>query len=370
MGCGDSKLLSEAMNNMAKAKTRAGPAFGTGGTTPSSDFDKQAGEVLKGEVYMFSGCKDSQTSADVGNVASFGLPTVSATEKAGGACTNALLSTLKKTPQISYGDLLIQMQATLKERKYTQVPQLSSAHQVKLKETQFSIWNGKPRQGRTKALLIGINYVGQNGELAGCVNDVKMMRRFLDEQGFSGAKDRMRVLTDDQDRPTSGDGQPTGQNIIKGMEWLLQDARPGDSLFLHYSGHGGQAKDDANDEEDGMDETLIPSDYQKSGQIRDDTVFKMLVAPLKKDVQLVCVFDCCHSGTILDLPYMFYGDEAGCQALASGEQTGMQTNPGFNFGFALQMLQQVAGGMFKGNSEMGRTAKSVLGMLGKVAGKK
>ena len=184
--------------------------------------------------------------------------------------------------------------------------------------------------------------------------------------GLTGTRDPMRVLTDDKDG--SGHGQPTGQAIISGMEWLLSDAKPGDSLFLHYSGHGGQAADDAADEEDGKDETLIPVDYQKSGQIRDDTVFKLLVAPLPKGVQLVCVFDCCHSGTILDLPYMFYGDANACQQLASGQETGMQVNPGFNFGFAMQMLQQVAGGMFKGNAEMSRTVGSVMGMLGKVAG--
>jgi hypothetical protein len=27
------------------------------------------------------------------------------------------------------------------------------------------------------------------------------------------------------------------------MRWLVADARAGDSLFLHYSGHGGQTPD-------------------------------------------------------------------------------------------------------------------------------
>ena len=37
---------------------------------------------------MFSGCDDHQTSADVHDVAKFGLPDASG---AGGACTNAVL---------------------------------------------------------------------------------------------------------------------------------------------------------------------------------------------------------------------------------------------------------------------------------------
>lgn len=40
---------------------------------------------------MFSGCMDSQTSADVHDVSKFGLPNA---DGAGGACTNALLLTL------------------------------------------------------------------------------------------------------------------------------------------------------------------------------------------------------------------------------------------------------------------------------------
>ena len=37
---------------------------------------------------MFSGCEDCQTSADVHDVAKFGLPDATG---AGGACTNAVL---------------------------------------------------------------------------------------------------------------------------------------------------------------------------------------------------------------------------------------------------------------------------------------
>lgn len=37
----------------------------------------------------------------------------------------------------------------------------------------------KQASGRTKSLLIGINYVGQQGELAGCHNDVVMMKEFI-----------------------------------------------------------------------------------------------------------------------------------------------------------------------------------------------
>jgi hypothetical protein len=86
--------------------------------------------------------------------------------------------------------------------------------------------------GRRKALLIGINYFGQRGQLRGCINDVKNMSTFLHEN-FGYQRDDMVILTDDQQNPMS---QPTKQNILRAMHWLIKDARPNDSLFFHYSG--------------------------------------------------------------------------------------------------------------------------------------
>ncbi len=86
--------------------------------------------------------------------------------------------------------------------------------------------------GRRKALLIGINYFGQRGQLRGCINDVKNMSAFLHDN-FGYRHDDMVILTDDQQNPMS---QPTKQNILRAMHWLVKDARPNDSLFFHYSG--------------------------------------------------------------------------------------------------------------------------------------
>jgi hypothetical protein len=86
--------------------------------------------------------------------------------------------------------------------------------------------------GKRKALLIGINYFGQRGQLRGCINDVKNMSAFLHEN-FGYQRDDMVILTDDQQNPMS---QPTKQNILRAMHWLVKDACPDDSLFFHYSG--------------------------------------------------------------------------------------------------------------------------------------
>ena len=154
--------------------------------------------------------------------------------------------------------------------------------------------------GRRKALFIGINYYGQNGELKGCINDVHNIKNFLTKNYHI---DEMLVLTDDQTSNPSK--MPTRKNILDAFRWLRANAKAGDSLIFHYSGHGGSVKDTDGDEEDGMDETLIPVDYQKSGHIVDDEVHDVLVRGLPKGVRLTAIMDCCHSESMLDLPYIY-----------------------------------------------------------------
>jgi metacaspase-1 len=155
--------------------------------------------------------------------------------------------------------------------------------------------------GRRKALLIGINYFGQRGQLRGCINDVKNMSNYLN--GYFGYKrEDMVILTDDQQNPMS---QPTKANILRAMHWLVKDARPNDSLFFHYSGHGGQTKDLDGDEDDGYDEVIYPVDFRTAGHIVDDEMHRIMVQGLQPGVRLTAIFDSCHSGSALDLPYIY-----------------------------------------------------------------
>jgi hypothetical protein len=155
--------------------------------------------------------------------------------------------------------------------------------------------------GKRKALLIGINYFGQNGELRGCINDTKNVSSFLMER-YGYKREDMVILTDDQPNPVL---QPTKQNIIRAMQWLVADAQPNDALFLHYSGHGGQTPDEDGDEEDGSDEVIYPVDYKTEGHIVDDEIHFRVVKPLRAGVRLTAIFDSCHSGSVMDLPYIY-----------------------------------------------------------------
>jgi metacaspase-1 len=150
-----------------------------------------------------------------------------------------------------------------------------------------------------------------------------MIEYLKDCHGFE--EENMIILMDDGEHT-----DPTAANIQAAFRQIVADAEPGDAVFCHYSGHGCSIRDDEYEEEDRKDEALCPVDYQKSGVLRDDDVYKMLVAPMPKDVVLTCVMDCCHSGTILDLPYGF---------LADGQQEKMQMDEEYDFGSLLEGLK-------------------------------
>lgn len=170
--------------------------------------------------------------------------------------------------------------------------------------------NKKPKPEKTikLALLIGILYTGTSAELGGCVNDIINMKKLLIEK--MGYQDKHIVMLHDEQENKSL--QPTGENIIEQLNQLLNRTlkKPSKSnpkvaeVFIHFSGHGAYFKDDGNDESDGKDELIVPLDYETGGVITDDYLTYYMQS-LPKHVKCTAVFDCCHSGTILDLKYLY-----------------------------------------------------------------
>ena len=137
------------------------------------DFAGKAQQLIPANVRMISGCQDSQTSADVSNVSAFQLPDPAG--RSGGACTSALLKVLynehhKNDENLSFVDVLTKMRQALSSGKYTQIPQLTSSRKMDVHE-KFDIVPDN-FHGRRRAVMIGINYIGQQGQLSGCHNDV------------------------------------------------------------------------------------------------------------------------------------------------------------------------------------------------------
>ncbi len=151
---------------------------------------------------------------------------------------------------------------------------------------------------KTAALIIGINYVGTNNELNGCINDAKNIKKYLVED--KKVKENNILLLEDNGI------KPTREKILEGFDWLVEKSKQGyTKLWFSYSGHGYYIKDTNGDEKDGRDEVLCPIDYATNGFVTDDEIRARLVEKLGANIRLFALIDACNSGTMLDLKYMY-----------------------------------------------------------------
>ena len=143
-----------------------------------------------------------------------------------------------------------------------------------------------------QALLIGCNYNNSAYQLNGCINDVNNIKSMIKNIGFNN----INVLTDETDTP------PNKINILTELTNLLSNSNSNDLLFFSYSGHGSQVVDRNGDETDGRDEVMVPLDFNV---ITDDELKTVIQTYLKPNVTLFALFDCCNSGSVLDLKYQY-----------------------------------------------------------------
>lgn len=99
----------------------------------------------------------------------------------------------------------------------------------------------------------------------------------------------------------------TKEEIVKALKRMATSCKPGDVVYIHYSGHGQQMTDIHNDEKDGLDECWIPYDaYRKASasyhgekHLTDDELNVYLNSIRNKigaKGKLLVAVDACHSG--------------------------------------------------------------------------
>ncbi len=149
------------------------------------------------------------------------------------------------------------------------------------------------------AIMIGISYRGTSAALSGCIEDIINIQELLSSKlNYS----KFMILSDSNKRAHRKHIKPTKRNILKALDKAVKLSNNGyNEIFIHYSGHGTYVKDRNGDEKDKYDEAIVPSDFHKN-LITDDEIFKK-ISQVKSTCNLILVFDCCHSGSIADLPY-------------------------------------------------------------------
>ena len=149
-----------------------------------------------------------------------------------------------------------------------------------------------------RALLVGISNYSTNSatqwtDIHGA-NDVELIAITLKSQKFKITK-----VTNQQS---------TAKRIRKELKSLANSCKPGDLVYIHFSGHGQPFDDKSGDEEDGWDEAIIPYDAQKvyskgkyegANHIIDDELngyFNQIRKKVGAKGFLCVVIDACHSG--------------------------------------------------------------------------
>lgn len=149
------------------------------------------------------------------------------------------------------------------------------------------------------AVLIGINYGHMSmNRLNGCINDANNLKEILITK-FGYDPINILMMVDDGDSLS-----PTKQNIIDSFKLLISKAiiEQFTELWISFSGHGFSIRDNRSDN---RDECICPVDYPTNGFIVDSFIYDELINKLPAKTTLIALFDCCHSGTILDLPYIY-----------------------------------------------------------------
>ncbi|GAA6616751.1 caspase family protein [Scytonema sp. NUACC26] len=139
---------------------------------------------------------------------------------------------------------------------------------------------------------MGINdYKNGIPPLQGCVTDVSLQQELLINR-FDFNEKNILTLTD---------AQATRQKILQAFdEHLIKQAKPGDVVLFHFSGHGSRVKDRDKDMPDGVNGTIVPVDSSlppNGGVVQDimgHTLFLLMYALQTENVTVV--LDCCHSG--------------------------------------------------------------------------
>jgi hypothetical protein len=125
--------------------------------------------------------------------------------------------------------------------------------------------------------------------LNGAVNDATAMRDLLlGRFGFSAAHTTLMT-----------DGEATRDAIVAAVNAMLAQSQPGDVVVFFYAGHGSQRRNTLASSPSRLDQTIVTADANIGAyDIRDKELGRLFNPFLDKGVELILIFDSCHSGSI------------------------------------------------------------------------
>ncbi|KAK8630172.1 hypothetical protein V6N13_078978 [Hibiscus sabdariffa] len=144
-----------------------------------------------------------------------------------------------------------------------------------------------------RALLVGCNYPKTQFRLYGCINDVLQMQKLLLNR-FHFDQIDVKVLTDELGTPP--EELPTHVNIMAALRKMVDEAKAGDVLFFHFSGHGTTISTVEPGQPFREDEAIVPCDLN----LITDMDLRHLIQKLDEKVSFTILSDSCYSGGLID----------------------------------------------------------------------
>ena len=139
------------------------------------------------------------------------------------------------------------------------------------------------QNGKRIGLCIGIDDYPGDMALNGCVNDANLWADLLRSLNFD-----VTMLVN---------SEATHQGMIDAMTQVIARAQPGDLVAIQYAGHGTFFGDTNSDEEDQLDEALVPFHPDSVDLfLSDDELWPILQGGAAGAV-ITVFMDCCHSAS-------------------------------------------------------------------------
>jgi hypothetical protein len=121
----------------------------------------------------------------------------------------------------------------------------------------------------------------------------------------------------------------------------------------------------------GILDTICPVDFREAGQINSDTLHDHLVTRMPPNSTLFVILDCCHSGSALELPFVYRSDDDGNVSVIDNLKMGAhlvgEANDLLMGGFSFNKLAEAqdlyagATNFFRGFKHMGEAQQAGLG---------
>jgi len=168
------------------------------------------------------------------------------------------------------------------------LPSQWAEHSVQIKTVPAGTRGRSMTAAQRLGLSIGISEYKDRRirDLSICHRDAMVMAAALKQYG---RLDGIGLLTDEK---------ATRKNIEKAFRELKLKSKPGDEIFIYWSGHGSSCADTGGDEEDGRDEFLIPYDASAADaegtMVLDDALGRWVQELDGRKVAVI--IDACHSG--------------------------------------------------------------------------